>query len=133
MSKTVHDRTHEEQIAGRCVHFNGVMHRTCRAGVVYDELSGRDDNGHRVNALPCLKGPAAFPGKEVATCPQLRWPTPEEVRAEKEESDRHVKQFLDDLAANRCPHCHQPVTRKRQVGRCVYGEPCGHRLYQGRA
>lgn len=30
-----------------------------------------------------------------------------------------------------CPVCQQPFQRKVQVGRSVYTDPCGHRLYQG--
>jgi hypothetical protein len=31
-----------------------------------------------------------------------------------------------------CPDCKQPMLQK-QVGKCVYASPCGHRLFQGRA
>lgn len=30
-----------------------------------------------------------------------------------------------------CPRCGRPVTDARKVGRCVYGNPCGCRMYQG--
>lgn len=43
-----------------------------------------------------------------------------------------VLAYFANLRGGRCPVCGQPVTEK-QVGSCVYGEPCGHRLYQGRA
>ncbi len=40
--------------------------------------------------------------------------------------------FLTVLAEGKvCPWCKQPITEKKQVGRCVYALPCWHRLYQG--
>lgn len=30
-----------------------------------------------------------------------------------------------------CLHCKQPLTAVQKIGRCVYGEPCGCRQYQG--
>jgi hypothetical protein len=40
---------------------------------------------------------------------------------------------FDKLANGICPHCDTTIEHERQVGRCVYGEPCGCRLYQGTA
>jgi hypothetical protein len=42
-----------------------------------------------------------------------------------------ARRFLKELGEGKtCPHCHQEITDKQQVGRCVYAN-CGHRLYQG--
>lgn len=41
---------------------------------------------------------------------------------------KHVEQVRNDV----CPHCQARIENMRQVGRCVYASPCGHRLYQGR-
>jgi hypothetical protein len=49
----------------------------------------------------------------------------------KAELDASVAKYLADLANDICPVCETPVAKKHQVGRCVYAEPCGHRLYQG--
>ena len=49
------------------------------------------------------------------------------------EAAEAVRAYLEDMAANRCPTCHQPVQEERQVGRCVYALPCWHRMYQGTA
>ena len=35
-------------------------------------------------------------------------------------------------ARGECWHCGTPMTAKRQVGPCLYVEPCGCRLGQGR-
>jgi|GEM_PF-1080565 len=54
------------------------------------------------------------------------------LRAETERSNSQFVAFLSHLAQGTCPHCGTPVKREKQVGRCVYAEPCGHRLYQGK-
>jgi hypothetical protein len=41
--------------------------------------------------------------------------------------------FVERMAAGVCPECQQKIEKEKQVGRCVYAEPCGHRLGQGRA
>ncbi len=44
-----------------------------------------------------------------------------------------AKAYLEDIALGMvCPACHAPLEEKKQVGRCVYGIPCGCRMYQGR-
>ncbi len=48
-------------------------------------------------------------------------------------ADAILKAYLDDLAAGVCPHCQAEIKERKQIGRCVYAFPCGHRLYQGRA
>jgi hypothetical protein len=47
--------------------------------------------------------------------------------------DLKAAQFLTRLATNLCTVCGGQVTKEVQVGRCVYGEPCGHRMRQGKA
>lgn len=41
--------------------------------------------------------------------------------------------FLENLAAGKCPVCGNVPNRYVQRGRCVYGDPCGHRMWQGSA
>lgn len=41
----------------------------------------------------------------------------------------YLKKMLEDKI---CPHCDKKYEGE-QVGRCVYCEHCGARLYQGRA
>ncbi len=49
-----------------------------------------------------------------------------------DEENATVLKYLKDLAEDRCPRCGSAVLTMKQIGRCVYGEPCGHRLYQGK-
>ena len=44
-----------------------------------------------------------------------------------------VKQFAERMDKKLCTVCGDPITKYEQVGRCVYGDPCGHRQWQGRA
>jgi hypothetical protein len=47
--------------------------------------------------------------------------------------DLKAAQFLTRLATGICTVCGGQVTKEVQVGRCVYAEPCGHRMRQGKA
>lgn len=55
-----------------------------------------------------------------------------------EEDRPTLRLFLENLTgltngtSDTCPQCNQPIDEMKQVGRSVYGYPCGHRLYQGR-
>lgn len=54
-----------------------------------------------------------------------------EARPLSEEAVKAVQNYFAALKDGICPTCSQKVESKKQVGRCVYGHPCGHRLYQG--
>lgn len=89
-----------EQLERKCVHFNGLQHKTCRAGCVYDKM----DEGRKIayrSALPCFKPDAeelaklAEKGIEQASCEHRRFPTEEEIAAyEKEVNDHMAKMEL---------------------------------------
>lgn len=112
-----------------CRHFNGIMNKTCRVGVAYADVrvAGVRPGAEGGYRLPCIESEGV---PEV--CEQVSYFTVEEKARREEEIAAAMRQFGEDLAAGRCPACHQSAT-KRQVGRCVYGEPCGHRMYQGKA
>ncbi len=83
-------RTLREQISDKCVHFNGMQNKTCRAGVTYDEV----DNGKRVpyrKALPCFKPE----GDEVeqCKCEHLRFRTEEEIQARLDEHEETMRKM----------------------------------------
>lgn len=59
--------TLEEQIARKCIHFNGILNKTCEAGINYDDVKI-----DRPFKFPCLKQ-----GGECS-CAQFR--TPEDVK-----------------------------------------------------
>jgi len=111
-----------------CRHYHGVG-KTCEAGV--DPQSVRVDvrktpSGRSV-LYPC------FETDRVAhACPQCSYLTPEERQAQKDASAAAFMKYLTDLANNICPFCGAVVAKRVQVGRCVYAEPCNHRLYQGK-
>lgn len=104
-----------------CKHYRAMSdHDTCKAGVAYKTV-----HVGTTFMYPCFE-PA------LQNCPLQDWPTPEERAAEEEQVNLMIQQFFTDLASDVCPHCHTPIERKKQVGRCVYAEPCGCRLYQGK-
>jgi len=106
----------------RCKHYVSPLDSdVCKAGVKYNDVNRGVPFEHRACFRPF-----------ATNCALQDWPTPADIAAEDEAVAVMLRQFLSDLEADICPHCQAPITHKRQVGRCVYAEPCGHRLYQGR-
>lgn len=120
-----------EQYATWCIHFNGVMNKECEAGISYDDprFGGRQQARRE---LPCLK---ESPSDSTRTdlCDQCAYLTEEQARAKADESVRKTRAYLEKMQSGVCPQCDRTIERERQVGRCVYADPCGHRMYQGRA
>lgn len=113
----------------KCVHFNGIQHGTCDAGVAYDSV--RDASQAGPYCWPCL---SLVAGKvATTTCPQRRYPTREEANARATEVESHLQEHERKLAEGKvCPNCDRPITGRRVVGHCEYLEPCGHRTGQVR-
>lgn len=111
------------QLMQRCVHFNGLINDSCRAGVVYADLK---DEAVRPYGYPC------FRDRPCSTvCDRAQFMTEAEARAEEERSYAELRRYFVAIGDGRCPICDAPM-QQRQVGPCVYANPCGHRLYQGR-
>lgn len=126
-----------------CRHHNGYVNEVCDAGVRYLDVVTDPDNQFGINLrMPCSEPtekelkhatPLAIECyNNKGNCPKREFPTAEEVRIADEESDRRFAAKMQRLKDGFCLVCDQPMTKK-QVGRCVYAEPCGHRLYQGKA
>lgn len=64
MSKSLHD-----QIACKCIHFNGVMNKECLAGVSYSDV--RIEKPYK---FPCLQ--------QGGVCQKVEFPTKEQVQAQ---------------------------------------------------
>lgn len=92
--KSLHD-----QIAKKCIHFNGLQHKKCRMGIVYDEI----DKDKRIAcraALPCIKPDKYLPkGETQCHCPHVKFPTKEEVQAEIEAWDKEMKKITLGMKA----------------------------------
>jgi hypothetical protein len=76
--------------------------------------------------FPCFKDRC-----ENTSCSQQSFYTDEEAWQRIVDSTQRFNEMFAKIANDICPTCDKPYTRQRQVGRCVYAEPCGHRLYQG--
>lgn len=118
--KTFEDKVTQEM--NRCIHFNGIMNDACEAGINYHELLGSEVGcfAH----MPCFNDE-----KSTVICPKQEFYSREQAEAKVNESEAHIKEFIENLNNGICPICKIQVKQK-QVGRCVYGT-CGHRLYQG--
>lgn len=114
------------RIKTRCVHFTGVQHETCKAGVCYRDIPREKNPKAGIIGIPCIN-------PNLNTCDKRQFPTDEEARAEAKEMDEAIEKFLGRLKDGLCPHCGKNVEKRVQVGPCVYAEPCGHRIGQGKA
>lgn len=110
------------QIAAGCRHFNGVQNKVCKAGIEYAAF-------YRKGSIPCLPDEQ---GKTPQRCDQFAYKTVEELEEHDRQVAEAVSKWLKNFAAGMCPHCGRKIEQKKQVGRCVYAEPCGCRLYQGK-
>ena len=110
------------QILDTCIHFNGLSQQTCLAGVSY----------WADGPQPCIQ--MYDTGKHL--CPQRQFPTEEEALQRATIQEQEIREALAQMASRRvmkqCLVCGTPYTTRRQVGRCIYVEPCGHRQGQGR-
>lgn len=61
-------KTLEEQISGKCKHFNGIMNERCKADVLYTDVRG----DKKPYEFPCLD-------RSKTNCLKAIFPTPEEV------------------------------------------------------
>lgn len=121
-----------QQLQDRCEHFNGLSNEVCRAGIRY--LDVRDES-QRPYAFPCLRG-EGWDGNPrplaATTCDRAEFLTDEQAQAKADEIYARARARLEQEAAGFCGQCNRKVERKARVGRCIYNEPCGCRIGQGR-
>jgi hypothetical protein len=114
---------HQYQV--RCVHYNGTVSEVCLAGVRYDDVR---DETLSPYGYPCL----ADRNPNDITCDKRRFMSDQEAMDEAQKLASGITSYFDKLARNECPKCGERILEQKQVGRCVYAYPCGHRLYQGK-
>lgn len=112
----------------RCKFFTGYQSIVCEAGIEYRPLVGGLDFGW-LTRLPCLSDGRQH---DQVTCDKREFPTDEEVAESHHQMQEASRRFTQALADGICPHCTTKIEKKRQVGPCVYADPCGCRLYHGR-
>jgi hypothetical protein len=112
---------------GYCRYFTGIAAGVCEQAMPYRQFAGY--------AYPCIpKQPTDT--RVQATCPLHSLPSAEEVEVEEQRLDQALREYLGTFAARQhrgeCGHCGTPMEAKVQVGRCIYAQPCGCRVGQGR-
>lgn len=111
-----------------CRHYRGHaphVSKTCAAGIAYDSMA---------HPHPCVNW-GAQPGQPNTwgQCKHFSEYTRDELDEEERQAAEAWAAYVTALNDGLCPHCGASVAKRRQVGRCVYASPCGHRLYQGKA
>lgn len=104
-------KTLTEQIRRECIHFTGIMQKTCKKGMVYDEVDAELPLPYRA-ALPCFEPDEVqlqrLAGKPQCHCPHVQFPTPEEVAAHEAEVKRCMDKTMLALKAV------QPIRREQR-------------------
>lgn len=73
---------------GKCIHFNGAANKTCKAGVMYSDVTIERPFG----GLPCLEK-----NQLSGVCKKFQLPTPEEVEQAARAADEYIKAFLENM------------------------------------
>lgn len=98
----------------------------CKIGVLYESIKEIHEE-RPIHRFPCFE-------VNVNTCEKREYYTDEEwAQHEKALADR-LDQFRAFMSREQeyCFHCGRPVTSLQQVGRCVYANPCGCRMWRGK-
>lgn len=99
-----------------CRHYTAYPEKVCKVGITYSI------------PRPCIRGSSTW-----GECPHFEEYTSAELDEQERASNEAVASYLAKLNDGHCPHCDAAIVERKQIGRCVYANPCGHRLYQGKA
>jgi hypothetical protein len=89
---TEHEQ-HVQKELHTCVHFNGILNKACRAGVVYHDLFG--------SGVGCFKHIACLDDPESIKCQLVEFPARDRAEAIVAEDDRIVENFMRALPSVR--------------------------------
>lgn len=89
-------RTLHDQIADKCIHFNGISNKKCKAGFSYDEVDAKLKLPYR-SGLPCIKPHDGdlkrLDGKAQCHCPKLQFYTEQEVQSQLDDYKAHMEKM----------------------------------------
>ena len=85
-----------------CVHFRGIQHATCEAGIDWSALTGGPDFGIATR-IPCLRE-----NNSAVLCTHRRFPTPEEAAAHERAMEEHIQRRMEDMALIASGHAGEP-------------------------
>ncbi len=112
-------KTLAEQIAGRCIHYNGAGNGpTCDAGVKYNDV--RDDTVTKGWRLPCFRESVAKP------CPKCEFPTPEAVAEQVQASETSFERSNSAMHACYEDAQHRGFRKGHGGAATIVCPVCGH-------
>lgn len=130
-----------------CKFHNGDYFNThCEAGVCYRDVTTDPDRVEgRAFRKPCIDWMAWNAERGTnwdnekqrenwalrGHCDKRQFPTAEEVAEFEVQCDAKFREHMENIKNDICP-THKISITKKQVGHCVYADPCGCRLYQGK-
>ena len=86
--------TIENQIKNRCIHFDGIQHEKCKAGVT---LKGVKDTFGKPHKWPCLRNHMMG---GINTCDLVQFPSEEEVKEEANRIRKETTKLIREQLSN---------------------------------
>ena len=115
----------KEQIADKCIHFNGLSHQFCKAGINYESVK---DRMKRPYEIPCVKN-TAFYG---SYCDKQQFRTDKEVEQELIEIEdisviafvalAKIAELKENSGIIECPKCKGKLRYTRHSNGHVWGK-----------
>lgn len=134
MSKSEEQRARNRERRGKtCRHFTGIINEVCELGINYDTVTSFPAS--RADHPPFMQTARACFGRDdeecSIVCPKREFYTKDELDEQERQQYERLNQYFEDLKNDICPNHKIPITKK-QIGRCIYADPCGCRLGQGK-
>lgn len=108
----------------QCIHFNGIQHECCRAGINYRSLAGLPDFGMALR-LPCWEPSMGRKGETVVVCASYLEPTAGQIAEDEAEEKTYFAKMKKVLAAI-APWRTKPPIGKVEIIECP---SCSGRLH----
>ncbi len=123
----------------KCKYFNGLINKKCEFGIEYKDVAVESGIPNMPpiyqHVYPCVAFGLPVEPEVMAQveqkCAPCVYPSKEEEEADRKRVEERIAEWSHKIASNVCPTHNIPITKK-QVGRCIYAEPCGCRLGQGK-
>ncbi len=107
----------EQQIGGKCIHFNGLVNKKCDKGITYQDVKEPEVKPF---LFPCLKGELRNGG----SCELCEFPSKEEVDKQVKEINERQKATIGNLVSVK-----QHYAKTKETSGVLKCQGCGGELH----